>query len=131
MLNKKQWFYNLITLIVLISGMCVDEVRADSVFACPNVSVISYIEVTDAVISEPEVQVTELLCTRNTISNGHIIAQIMNGKREIKLSMLFLCMAVFSLLLSNFYTAERVVEIQKNGIRTVVLDYIHNADGKK
>lgn len=131
MLKNKQWICNLIALIILISGMCTIEVKADSVFLYPQTAVVTCLEVADEVISSVDVQVTEILCTRNTASSCQIVAQITNSRKVIKLSMVFLCVAVFSLLLSNFYTTERVVAFPRLGARTVVLNYIHNTDGKK
>lgn len=131
MSKNKQWIINLIVLVILLSGMCFDEVRADSVFTYPEASVITYHEAADEVISDVDMQVTEILCTRNTVSSSQIAAQIINSRKETKLSMVFLCVAILSLLLSNFYTTESVVQFPELGTRTVVLNYIHNTDGKK
>lgn len=131
MFKNKQWICNLIALVVLLTGMCVDEVMADSVFLCPQTAGSAIVELADAVITDVDMESTEILCTRNSITSGQIVAQITNTRRTIKLSMVFLCVAVFSMLLSNFYTAERIVEIPQLSARTAVLKFIHNADGKK
>lgn len=139
MCKNKQWIFNLIALIILLTGMCVDEVKADSVFLCPGTAVITESGTAagvnqgtiDAVISNVSVEPKELLCTRNSITSSQIAAQIVNCRRSIKLSIVFLCVAVFSLLLSNFYTVERVEEFPRLSERTAVLNYIHNTDGKK
>lgn len=131
MLKNKQWICNLIALIILISGMCIDEVKADSVFLCPEIVAEESIGLTGEVLSEVDVEPTEILCTRNSITSSQIAAQITNSRRVIKLSMVFLCIAVFSLLLSNFYAAERAAEFPRLSTRTAVLNYIHNTDGKK
>lgn len=131
MFKKKQWIYSLIALVILLTGMCVDEVKADSVFLCPQTAVITNVGKADAVLTDVVVEPTELLCTRNSITGSQITAQITSCRRTIKLSMVFLCIAVFSLLLSNFYTAERITEFPRLCVQSVVLNYIHNADGKK
>ena len=118
-------------MIILLTGMCIDEVKADSIFLYPQTAVITSLETVDAVLTDVDVEPTELLCTRDSITSSQIAAQITNSKRTIKLSMVFLCMAVFSLLLSNFYTTERVAELPRISVQTVVLHYIHNTDGKK
>lgn len=131
MFKNKQWICNLIALIILLTGMCVDEVKADSTFSCPQTAVITRLETADAVLTDVDVEPIELLCTRDSITSSQIAAQITNGRRTIKLSMIFLCVVVFSLLLSNFYAAERVPEFPRLSARTAVLNYIHNTDGKK
>lgn len=132
MFKNKQWICNFIALIILLTGMCVDEVKADSVFLCaPMTAVGAGLEMPDAIISDMDIEPIQLLCTRDSIMSSQIATQIINVRRTIKLSMLFLCVAVFSLLLSNFYTAERIVEISNLCVYTAVLKFIHNTDGKK
>lgn len=142
MFKNKRWICIFIALFILISGMWIDQVKADSVFLCPKTESVGLIrelsgtcsQITkepDSVISDVVIEPTQILCTRNTISSQQIAAQIVNSKRVIKLSMIFLCVAVFALLLSNFYAAERVTEYPTLCMRTVVLNYIHNTDGKK
>lgn len=131
MFKNKQWICNLIALIILLTGMSTCEVKADSVFVCPQAVVITSTEAVDSVLTEVGVEPTELLCTRNSITSSQIAAQITNGRRTIKLSMVFLCVAIFSLLHSNFYATESVVEYLELGALTVVVNYIHNTDGKK
>lgn len=131
MIKNKQWICSLIALIILLTGMCIDEVKADSVFLCPQVAVVIGEEAVDTVLRDVDVEVTEVLCARTTSTNNQIAAQITNGRRTVKLSIVFLCVAVFSLLLSNFYTVERMVEFPCFSERTAVLNFIHNTDGKK
>ena len=131
MLKNKQWICNFIALIILLTGMCVDEVKADSIFLCPQTAVITSLETVDAVLTDVDVEPTELLCTRNAVTSSQIAAQITNSRRTIKLSMVFLCIAVFSLLLSNFYATERVAEFPRLSTQIAVLNYIHSTDGKK
>lgn len=131
MFKNKQWICNFIALIILLTGMCVDEVKADSVFLCPQSIVAVGTEMVDVVFTDVDVETAQLLCVRDSITSSQIAAQITNVRRTIRLSMIFLCVAVFSLLLSNFYTAERIVEIPHLSACTAVLKFIHNTDGKK
>lgn len=127
----KQWVYKMIALLILLAGMCVDEVRADSLFVYPQTAGTGGLRIMDEVLVEVGAEPTELLCTCNSITSRQVIAQITNIRKTVKLSMLFLCVAVFLLLLSNFYTAERIVEYPRLSVRTAVLNYIHDIDGKK
>lgn len=131
MFKNKKWIRIFIVLFILILGMWIDEVKADSVFLCPKTGTVGALEATAPVISDVAIEPTQILCTHNTISSQQIAAQIINNKRIIKLSIMFLCVAVFALLLSNFYTAERAAELPILCTQTAVLNYIHNADGKK
>ena len=131
MFKNKQWICNFIAVIILLTGMCVSEVKADPVFLCPQTAVITSTETVDSVLTEVGVEPTEILCTRNSVTSSQIAAQITNGRRTIKLSMVFLCVAIFSFLHSNFYTAEREINYPKLSARTVVVNYIHNTEGKK
>ena len=128
---NKRWIYNFIALIILLIGMCVDEVKADSIFLYPQATVMTNSKVADAVITDVEMEPTQLLCMRNMVSGSQIALQVTNVRKTIKLSMVFLCVAVYSLLLSNFYTVERVVDYPRLSVRTAILNYIHNTDGKK
>jgi len=131
MFKKKQWICNFMALMLLLTGMCIDEVKADSIFLCPQTAVIIGTETADAVLSDADVEVTEILCARTTGTGSQIAAQITNGRRTVKLSIVFLCVAFFSLLLSNFYTVERIAEFPCLSERAAVLKFIHNTDGKK
>ena len=131
MFKNKQWICNFIALIILLAGVCVDEVKADSIFCYPQSAFLSA-DTVYAMISEvDDVEPTEMLCTRSSTTSHQIVAQIANSKRVLKLSMMFVSVTVLSLLLSNFYTTERIIEFLQLDTRTVVLTYIHNADGKK
>ena len=135
MFKNKQWICNLIALIILLTGVCVDNVNADSYFAYPQMvtfTVAGAESVTaDAVLTEVQVEAAELLCAHNPVISGRIAAIISGAKRTIKLSMVYLCVTVFILLLSNFYTAEQVTEFTHLNESTAVIRYIQDTDGKK
>lgn len=127
MLQNKQWIFNFIALLILLTGMCVDEVRADSVFEYPQSA-----SVIDADMSaDVKTEAVTFLCVRNSVAGNQIAAQITTERKTIKLSVVFLCVAVFSLLLSNFYAVEHIAKFPRLSVRTAVLTYIHNTDGKK
>lgn len=131
MTKSKQWLCKLIVLVILLVGMCDEEVRADSVFAFPQTMSGMVQEVSKAVLTDVELESMELLCTRNTVTGSQIITQLTNGRRTIKLSMFFLCITINWLLLSNFYGVGHIAEFPQLRVRTAVIHYIHNTDGKK
>ena len=146
MCKNKRWICNFIVLFILISGMWVDEVKADSIFLSLKTQMFSVQEnfvqeisaddvlkqeMPSAVLSDIAVESTEILCSRNVVSSRQISAHLIYSKRVVKLSMIFLCMVIFAFLLSNFYTTEQVMDDKIQDTQTVVLNYIHNIDGKK
>ncbi len=131
MWKKKQWICSFIVLFILILGMWVDEVKADSTFLFPKTQTFSMKKMSSAVLSDIDIESTEILCTYNVISSRQISAHLIHSKRVIKLSMVFLCRAIFAFLLSNFYTTAQVMDYPIQDTQTVVLNYIHNTDGKK
>lgn len=142
MFRNKQWIFNFIALLILLTGMCVDEVRADSVFTCLRRSDILTQTSDGLLVAEKDVMpdtvflktataTKSLICTRTEEVGSRITAQIITERKTIRLSVAFLCIAVFSILLSNFYAVEHIAEVSRFGVQTTVLAYIHNTDGKK
>ena len=132
MTKNKQWLCKFIVLFILLVGMCDVEVKADSIFVSPQtLTAITQEETSGAVLTETRPESVDILCTRNTITGSQIITQLTNGRRIIKLSMIFLCITIYGLLLSNFYGTERIAEFPRLRVRTAVIHYIHNTDGKK
>ena len=94
MIKNKKWICIFIAVFILISGMWVDEVKADSIFLSPKLTKLSY-ELSDnysghTVLSDVEIEPTQILCTRNNISSRQIIAQIINSKKVRNVIMQFL-----------------------------------------
>lgn len=130
MFKNRQWIFNYIVLLILLTGMCAGEVRADS-FVCPQMLSAVTGKQMDAVLAERSIKSTELICISDAVTGSPIAEFLTNSRRTVKLSMIFLCIAVVSFLLSHFYRTECVGEFPRLSIRTAVLTYIHDTDGKK
>ncbi len=130
MRRKKQWICNFIALFALILGVCAFETGADSVFVCQKTA-LSCKKSADALLFDTDTQNAESLCTSSVGIGNQIVAQITGGRKTIKPLPIFLGVATASLLLSKFYETERVAEFKELYSRAVVLDFIHNTDGKK
>ena len=126
----KQWICNFIVLFAIILGMCTFEIGADSVFVCDEVAT-SCIESVYEIRSVADMQNTEALCSYNITVDSRIAAQNTNSRKVIRPFLNYLWVAAIFFLLSKFYQTERVAEFKGLLSRTVVLDFIHNADGKK
>ena len=132
MLNKKQWICKFIALFIFLTGMCFEEVKADSAFVCTIIpETVSYVQAADTIDSDMEVYAAEALVARNTSATHQIVCPMTSGKRDGKLSVVLLYVTALWLLLSDFYAATYIAQIPERVCKTVVVNYIHNTDGKK
>ena len=121
-----------IAIILLCFGMRFDE--AEALFYTRNVGLESVAEVVCAgrtTISEVDSTITKFVGTKNESQTGQIIKQSQNMRRDAK--MLFCILAVTDL--GNFISNSDQVTCEIKSVdlyhRVVVLNYIHDLDGKK
>ena len=135
--KSKQWMCKFIVLFIFITGMCFEEIKADPVFVC---TIISEQTLSQQDTSEEEQMmlcldesndVTQILAARSTSSTQQLIAPMTNGKRTVKLSVVLIYVIAFWLLLSNSYARSYVTQLPERVCKTIVVNYIHNTDGKK
>ena len=140
LVKSRQWICKLIVLFIFISGMCLEEIKADPVFVCTAVcSEISENESaltgqeqkSISVYMEKETEVTEMIVARNTTNIQQIIASISNGKRTLKLSVALIYVTVLGLLLSISNRMSYEMWLPGCMNKTIVVKYIHSTDGKK
>lgn len=138
--KSKQWICKFIVLFLFITGMCSNEVRADSVFVCTIISDYAKNAVSArsmqndekiAIYMEEELEVAELLVARSSTNTQQVIASISNGKKTLKLSVAIIYVAALGLLLSNSYAMSYITQLPECICKTIVVKYIHNTDGKK
>ena len=130
--KSKQWICKFIVLFIFITGMCFEEVKADSVFVCTlNPSIDSYIQSSDADDIEVEHSTVEVIATRSSSNGRQIVHPMTTGKKGLRLSVALLYVVVLDLLLSNSYATSFVLAIPERMCKTSVVNYIHNTDGKK
>ena len=138
--KRKQWICKFIVLFLFITGMCFEEVKADSSFVCTilasqakdaaNVESMQT-EKEFAVYMEKELEVTEIIAARTTTNTQQIIASISNAKKSLKLSVAIIYVTALGLLLSNSFITSYVTQLLERVCKTIVVNYIHNTDGKK
>ena len=73
---------NFIALIILLTGMCVSEVKADPVFLCPQTAVITSTETVDSVLTEDE-QLEERYISKKDPWCSKKIAELELGANEL------------------------------------------------
>ena len=121
-----------IAIILLCFGMRFDE--AEALFYTRNVGLESVAEGVCAgrtTISEVDSTSTKLVGTKNESQTGQIIKQSQNMKRDAKMLFCILTVADLGNFISN--SDQVTCEIKSVDLyhRVVVLNYIHDLDGKK
>ena len=139
--KRKQLICKFIVLFLFITGMCFEEVKADSIFVCTivaNQTMKDKAEVESeqnkknvAFYREDEIEVTEIIAARTTTNTQQIIASISNAKKSLKLSVAIIYVTALGLLLSNSFIMSYVTQLPERVSKTIVVNYIHNTDGKK
>ncbi len=130
--KEKRWICKFIVLFILISEMCFENVKADSVFVyTTDSSSDSYLCSSEDAILAQEVCTTEMLGVRTASNMQQIANRVTNNKRELRFLLVFMCVVAVLQLFSNFYTTVDILQLSKRQSKTVVLNYIHNIDGKK
>ncbi len=118
-------------LFVICSGICFESIKTDSIFACApietsNVQSISFGEAA----SDAEVCTTEMLGIRNHSRIQQLTEQGIPRGVE-KLSLVLLCLYLFSILLRKFFKSSEKVQFLEVHQEETVSNYIHKTDGKK
>lgn len=131
MREVRQWICNFIALFVLVLGVCVFDTGAEPVFACTK-TVPSCAHCSETAYAETDArQSTDAICPTGFISTSQIAAQITNGRRVLRSLLQLFFASVCALQLTGFYETGRVTEYTGLVSRFVVIDFIHDADGKK
>ena len=126
------------SVVYFYNRMCFEEVKADPVFVCTIITdhatgkqMPSSEQEPVSVYQERELEVTETIAVRDTTSAQQLIAPMTNGRRTLKLSVALVYITVIGLLLSNSYAMAYVTQLPERVCKSIVVNYIHNTDGKK
>ena len=131
MREMKQWFCNFIALVVLVLGVCAFDTGAEPASACFKTETMS-VPCSEAAYEKADArQNTDAICPTGFISTSQIAAQITNGRRVLRPLIYLFFAAVCALQLTGFYEIGCVTEFTGLVSRFVILDFIHDADGKK
>lgn len=124
----------ILVIFIVLSGMCIENIEADSSFAyAPMEETNSYIMTDDAVISQAEPCTTEMLGVRNNAGIQRLASQFINQKRESKVSLNFLYSNIFFLHEKErrFLISSKAITFCNQCQDELVVNYIHKSDGKK
>jgi len=120
----------ILTIMIMISGICLGELQASSSFSCKQESSI---KAADSVIQKESVYRTEKLNQREVISS---IRQVRNITRRIHSRSEYeteLCLFDVEILpqKSPFLTAAEEGAYLEHSCSFAILNYIHKQDGEK
>ncbi|MBQ9120264.1 MAG: hypothetical protein IJY09_09480 [Lachnospiraceae bacterium] len=108
-----------------------DSPKVDPYFACMTTNHrVTLIGPAESEISEPDSCTTAMLDSRRESGIERITGRT-SSKTNTRFSLDYLCQESVSNPFSTFYTTADSVESPDLYSKTVVLNYIHNQDGKK
>ena len=127
----------IIAVITVISGMCFDNSKADSVLAYASFEeavfddAAAVIKAADASIGDIMVCTPLMQGVRDTAGIERSVYRLSVSKREAKVSLDFLCSDIFSLYFGKFAGNRDRAQDSVSGSGELITDYIHRSDGKK
>lgn len=129
--KHKRILCSLLVLIMFLSGMCSENVSADSLFECISENqTVSTIDSLNNDIKIAESCTIEMLGIRN-ISYVRSTAKRSMNRADLKTSLVCLNTDDFLHLLSDFHITAYAIQLPELRSEAVVLNYIHKKDGKK
>lgn len=130
--KRNKIFCILITLLVFISGMYFEDIKADSVFAStPGETTNSYIPDIGSVTIDTQVCTTEMLAVCGNMVTGQFTIRFVNQRRDTRVSPDFLCQNIFSLNEGKSYASIEEVQLISKSQDELIANYVHKSDGKK
>lgn len=117
--------------LMLFSGMCLDDNKADILFASAPISqATAVIDSLDKEISENQSCTIDMLGVRN-VSSAIRAAKRSNFKMDTRMSAVLFCADLFTHNISILHAVTDTTELPDLYYKTAVLSYIQNIDGKK
>lgn len=117
---------------MLLSGMCFECTKADSFLEYTFAQgPEAYIASGGAAISDEEICTTEMLGIRSVFNVRQFVNRNLCTRRNVRASLVLLGTDAGLHIYSNFFTSAGIVWCPRLCLQTVILNYIHNKDGKK
>ncbi len=130
MRKNKQWISFFIALFILVSGMCLECITADTLAFCTKKEESTFVSIYRPSISV-EARTEELERGGSTVSIQRMSNQTQQIRRTLRVIYNYLCKVDSETLSNKFYTTEETLILSKQDFGAVVASYIHNTDGKK
>ena len=131
-LKKKQILCLILALFVFFTGVCFEQIEADSLFSFTlETEPSSYVGTYEVTILKAELCTAKMLGIHDHSYLGKDTNKTVHGRKNIGKTLEFYCTNIGSTSFSNFYATVNAVFHKKLHHNFVILTYIHNADGKK
>ncbi len=123
----------ILAVVMLLSGMCLENVEADSSFALTQTAqTASMIRSLDYEVLCNESCTIKMLGIRDTVYALNASRRT-NYRTDIRVraSVILFCVDKYTQNFSSFHAAVNAIQFPELYSKTAVLNYIHNQDGKK
>lgn len=131
MQKNKQWICYFIVLFILMSGMCFENLGANSLSLRATGDSV-YTNLSGRTMSAMEARTEEIAGTNQAARIIGIQNQsVQQVRRTLRLFCNYLLGIVSIAIAQKIYMAEESVFLKKADCHAAVLNYIHNTDGKK
>lgn len=130
-MQRKHIFGFLLIIFFVFSEMYFGEVKADFLFECTAAQrEYSHIESQDAMICNNYICTVEMLSGRGSSFIEKTVSHY-GCRAGARIFFLFLYAAAILYIFSYFHAAMHMIQFSESYSKAVVLNYIHNQDGKK
>ena len=130
MRKNKQWICIVMSLFILLSGMCLESIHADAVLLCAQKEESTFLNIYRSVPSM-EARVEEISQESYTATIRRATGQSLQIRRTLRVVYELLCKVDTAGLSDKFYTTEEFLAAVWQEPGAVVTNYIHDSDGKK
>lgn len=130
MRKNKQWICIMISLFILLSGMCLESIHADAMYFCVQKEESTFLNIYSSV-SNMDARVEEISRGSYTSTIQRATNQTSQIRRNLRVVYELLCKVDSANSSDKFYATEENLVSAQQDFCAVVTNYIHNSDGKK
>ena len=130
MRKNKQWICIVLSLFILLSGMCLERIHTDAVVFCVQKKEATFLDIYQSVPSM-EARVEEISREDYTATLQRATNQTVQIRKTLRVVYELLCKVDTTGLSEKFYETEETSASIRQELLSVVANYIHNSDGKK
>ncbi len=121
----------LIALVMLITGMCFENIKADSRLVYATLDGSTLAQTQSTVLEQQSSCVPNAAVVRYASGMRQSLNPTVQLKRDFRFTNVILCNVEVALLAPQFFSTEVTVHLHDTVHHRVVLNYIHRMDGKK
>lgn len=130
--KRNEWIGMLMIVLVLIAGVYGSNAKVASLSMCAPVQTTnSYRSSIDAVITNMEMGTIEMIGICDNTNQEQLAIRFQNQNRDTKIFLDFLYQVITSQKEEQSYASVKMIQIVSKIQDTLVINYIHEIDGKK